>query len=372
MMSNKDEQQQAFELDENMKVSRYDEDGLVWYSPFYEPFQIAGFGWMKEDQSFRRLPVNSPYAIPPAVDQLANCTSGGQIRFRTNSPKVAVKVRLPEAPQMYHMPPTGEGGVDAYIGSPSIMAFAGTARFLAGQKEYVSELFSDPEAPTLKEQRQFTLNLPLYKGVEEIWIGLEPQSSLIEPAEYDSDKKVIFYGTSITQGGCASRPGMSYTNMLSRRMNLEFINLGFSGNGKGEPELAQLAAQITDPACLVLDYEANCTTEGYFATLPAFIDIYREHHPEVPIVVVSRIVYGKEFYTPELREGRLKRLEFQSRLVAEHRDAGDVNIHFVDGRHLIKVDPGEATVDGVHPTDLGFKQMADGLEPVLRSILETK
>src|SRR5690606_310097 len=149
---------------------------------------------------------------------------------------------------------------------------------------------------------------------------------------YVSDKKVIVYGTSITQGGCASRPGMMYTNILSRRIPLEFLNLGFSGNGKGEPEVAEIIAQIDNPACLVVDYEGNCvSTELFRQTLPEFIKIYREAHPLTPILIVSRIPYAREQLTPHLNEMRMERMQFEKELVKERREQGDLNIYFFEG-----------------------------------------
>ncbi|MDQ1914925.1 SGNH/GDSL hydrolase family protein [Paenibacillus sp. GD4] len=365
MTGNKQQDVNALQWDANMIVPGAAGDGLTWYAALADPFQVAGFAWLAADQTYRRLPVRPEYPVSDAVDSLANCTSGGQIRFRTNSRRVAVRVRLSGTPGMYHMPATGEGGVDAYIGLPGSMVYAGTARFPSGQDAYESEVY----AGTDEELRQFTLNLPLYKGVKELWIGLEDGATVTGPIPYESPKRVIFYGTSITQGGCATRPGMSYTNLLSRRINLECINLGFSGNGKGEPELARLISAIADPACLVLDYEANCDTERYCRTLPEFISIYREAHPSVPLVVVSRIVHGGEVHRPELRKNRLERLHFQRELIRKLQEAGDTQLFFVDGSDLLGEEPAEATVDGVHPTDLGFLLMANGLEPVLRNVL---
>ncbi|WP_284645698.1 SGNH/GDSL hydrolase family protein [Paenibacillus silviterrae] len=354
-----------YHLDENMRVQEHAGDRMHWYSPLEGAFHVAGFAWLHTDRVYRRLPLRPEVMVRSAVDDLANCTSGGQIRFQTDSRKVSVRIRLSGIPDMYHMPPTGEGGVDAYIGIPGSMVYTGTSRFSSDQFAYESELF----AGLSNEVRQFTLNLPLYKGVEDIWIGLEPGAIVTAPAPYESKERIILYGTSITQGGCASRPGMSYTNILSRRINREFINLGFSGNGKGEPELAQLAAQIGDPACLVLDYEGNCNTELYCRTLPEFIRIYREAHSSVPIMVVSRIAYGTEAHKPELLQSRLERKQFQSDLVQRLREAGDTLLFFVDGSGWLGPEPAEATVDGVHPTDLGFMMMANGLEPILRNVL---
>ena len=355
-----------YELDQNMKVLKDDNTGINWYSPMDAPFTVSGLAWFAKDRTYRRLPVNPDVSIPPAVSYLADCTSGGHVRFRTNSKEVYVRVKLKAPSSMYHMAPTGECGMDAYIGEPGKWIHAGTAKFTAGSLEYESRIFQADST----QVRSFMLNMPLYQGVEELHIGLEDGASVMPPLPYDSPSPVVLYGTSITQGGCASRPGMSYTNILSRRINLEFINLGFSGNGKGEPELAELCAQITNPACFVIDYEANSQgTENYRKSLPVFIKTYRQKHPDVPILLMSRITYGTEPLQSEVLEGRLERKQLQEELVRELNEAGDHRLYFFDGSELLGTDPGEATVDGVHPTDLGFKLMADGLEPVFRRIL---
>ena len=268
---------------------------------------------------------------------------------------------------MTHMPATGQCGVDCYVGDFGEFKFAKTAKYDVTLDAYEVNLFTG----WTREMRNYVLNLPLYQGVEEIWVGLDEDAAVMAPPQYVSDQKVIVYGTSITQGGCASRPGMAYTNILSRRIPLEFINLGFSGSGKGEPEVAQLIARIDNPALLVLDYEANCvSTELFRETLPAFIRIYREAHPNTPILVVSRIRYGREMMTPHLLEARLERKQFQQETVRKQRELGDQNIYFFDGEALLgEEDFYECTVDGSHPTDLGFMRMADGLEPVLKALL---
>lgn len=354
------------QLDQNMKVESGATDGLTWHSPLEEPFRISGLAWIEEERIYRRLPAVPDYAIPTAVDNLANCTSGGQIHFRTNSSSISVRVRLAAGSSMHHMPATGECGMDAYFGGPGKWLYAGTASFKTGEAEYESRLFLSDN----NDMRSFILNMPLYKGVKEIQIGLDPDAEVLPPEAYESDQKIIVYGTSITQGGCAARPGMSYTNILSRRIHQEFINLGFSGNGKGEPELAHLITQIDNPACLVIDYESNSGgTEPYRKTLPEFIRIIREAYPDVPIILISRFPYAAEAYKPELLQGRLERRVFQEELIQKLREAGDHRLTFVDGASLLSSRTDEATVDGVHPTDFGFMQMADNLEPVLRRVL---
>ncbi|MFK7693524.1 SGNH/GDSL hydrolase family protein [Paenibacillus sp. HJGM_3] len=361
---------QVQQLDPNMRLEEKETDGIRWYSPKEAPFQLAGFPWLEQEGLYRRLPAKPSHPIRTPVDQLADCTSGGQVRFRTNSGKLFVKVVLTGSGSMYHMPATGQCGFDCYIGEIGAMKYVSTTRFDHTLTEYTAPLFDWPSLSG--ESRPITLNFPLYTGVKELYIGLMADASLEAPTSYASDKKIIVYGTSITQGGCANRPGMSYTNILSRRIPYEFINVGFSGNGLGEPELAHILSEIERPALLVLDYEANVgAAENLQRTLPEFIRIYRERHADVPILVCSRILYARDRFEPELAALCDIRRSIAQETVASLQEAGDRRIEFFDGGTLLGNDYDECTVDGVHPTDLGFQRMADGLEPAFRRMLET-
>lgn len=356
--------------DSNMRPNEKPDAAIHWYSPLEQPFQVSGLAWFKQERKYRRMPTLPTRAIPEAVDHLANHTAGGQIRFQSNSSSLSVRVKLKAKANMTHMPPTGQCGIDCYVGSPDTIAplqYGNTTKYDVTLTEYECTLYTDWSST----MRNIVLNLPLYQGVEEIWVGLDGDATVTAPPSYASEKKVIFYGTSITQGGCASRPGMAHTNILSRKIPLEFINLGFSGNGKGEPEVAEIISQINDPACLVIDYEGNCvSTELFRKTLPEFIKIYREAHPITPILIASRIRYAREELTPHLYEMRMERKHFEQSLVNELREQGDLNIYFFDGSgSLGGEDFFECTVDGSHPTDLGFLRMADSLEPVLKTLL---
>jgi hypothetical protein len=365
-MTKKQQPVNAVQLDANMRIQQTGDNDLIWHTPFEQPFHVAGFGWLNEEGRYRRLPAKPSWILPEAVDQLANCTAGGQIRFATDAAFLSVKVKLTGAANMYHMPATGQCGFDCYIGGPGEQAYYSTTVYDHRLTEYESVIFTNME----RENRVITLNFPLYQGVEEVWIGLDPEAQIALPPAYDSTKKIIVYGTSITQGGCASRPGMAYTNILSRRINMEFLNLGFSGNSKGEPELAHILAEVPDPACLILDYEANCvSTDLLQKTLPDFISIYREKHPLTPILVISRITHAKEKFNSQMAQDRAERKQIQIRTVEQRRELDDANIYFCDGSKLLGKDAHECTVDGSHPTDLGFLLMAEGLTPVLQRIL---
>lgn len=355
------------QLDSYMRASESSQERVVWYSVQSEPFEIRGFGWQESLTCFKRLPLQPAQAIPAAVDQLAYCPAGGSVHFQTDSPYVMIRAKLSGPSNMYHMPSTGQSGFDCYIapvGEPQ--RYIGTTR-LSRDSDALQHKFYQLE-PKLRE---VTIHLPLYQGVESIEIGLYEHSHLKAPLKLQDERRVIVYGTSITQGGCASRPGMCYTNILSRRMPYEFINLGFSGNGRGEPELAELIGEIERPGLLVLDYVANAESpEQYRATLPNFIRIYRNRHPKVPILVLSRIAYAADVHDAASIARRASYRDTGQQTVEALRIDGDRHISFFDCTELLADDYEQCTVDGIHPTDLGFMRMANGLQSVFSGMLE--
>ncbi len=336
---------------------------LVWRKPWEKPFRLLGFKWFDPARPvFCRLPLEPGVPLRKPVKRLAFDTAGGQVRFRTDSRVVAVRAELSAVNDMDHMARTGQDGFDLYAGPPGRERFLGVTRIRGKKIDRV--LFRSGK----KKLRRFILNFPLYTGVKSLEIGLEKGARLEGPGPFEEKGCLVFYGTSITQGGCASRPGMAYTNILSRRLNREVVNLGFSGNGLGEPELAELIARIPEKRMVVLDYEANAH-EGVRKTLGPFIARLRKSDPSMPILVVSKIPYARESIDPKAREARLSLRDFQRDLVARRREAGDKRIYFLDGSALLGKDWWECTVGGVHPTDLGFHRMAAALEEKIEDIL---
>lgn len=357
-------------LDRNMAIKTVDENGLRWHQPYSKPFKLVGFNWFKEDHVYRRIPLKNTGVLSEGVESLSWHTAGGQVKFRSNASKISLKVKLRDSILMDHMPQTGSNGFDLYIGEPGNEKFGGVSRFEVGKIEYKSELFDCCDG----KMRNFTINFPLYKGVDEVLIGLPADAELLPSPAFVSESPLVVYGTSITQGGCAARPGSCYSNILSRHLNRPFINLGFSGNGKGEPELAQIISSIKKPAMIILDYQANAgvTLQD---TLPVFIKILRQHHRDVPILVVSCIKFGFiDFVCDDpkiVSKQKMLRdsLRFQQQLVRKLRTDGDDNIYFLNGGTLLGSDYEECTVDLVHPTDLGFYRMANKIETKIKSIL---
>ncbi|WP_103996244.1 SGNH/GDSL hydrolase family protein [Paenibacillus sp. UNC499MF] len=355
--------------DSNLKTDTMADGEAVWHDPRQAPFRISGFPWLKTEGRYRRLPVLPSGKLPEAVDRLADCTAGGQIRFMTDTAQLSVRVRLGGDAVMPHMTLLGQSGFDCYIGEPGNQRYVATASFKPGDSGYTSRLYKFGE----RRMRHVTLNFPLYQGVEEVWIGTDDDARLEEPLPYESPGRIIVYGTSITQGGCANRPGMSYPGILSRLINREFINLGFSGSGKGEPEVAEVIREIGNPDLLVLDYEANTgEPENIRDTLPVFIGLYREKHPEVPILVLSCIEFAAVTFDPAVRKKLDDRRAIQRKIVEDRIANGDRFITFFDGSALLGEDGHECTVDGIHPTDLGFKRMADGLLGVFKRCLKAE
>ncbi len=353
----------AQELDPNMALKKVDANGILWQDPRQGSFKLVGFEWIKQDTVYRRLPVHPDWKINNSVDHLANHTAGGQIRFRTNSKKILIKVELQKKSGMYHMPATGQSGFDLYVMDNGVQRYLKTSRFPHDTIRYQVELFTTD----VEQMQSFTLNFPLYNGVNSILVGVEQDAEVQSPLPFSNKNKFVIYGTSITQGGCVARPGMVYSNIISRKLDAQFVNLGFSGNGRGEPELAHLINQIPDIDFVILDYEANAS-KTIKNTIGPFVDILREKHPEMNILILSKIRQAKEVEGSASAMALLDNRDFQKNLVKTRRKAGDKHIYFLDGSDLLGDDYFECSVDGVHPTDLGSQRIANALIKSIKKI----
>ena len=353
----------AERLDCYLRSAKIDPAGLRWLDPRDGGFEVLGFYWFGREKRYHRFPLKAEKSgIRPAVLELAGATAGGQLRFRTDSCRIVISVRLVSEASSTSMAETGRSGFDLYTGELGRELFWTAARPVSGRKEYSFELFHVAR----REMREFRMNFPLYNGVEELSVALEEGAALMPPVPLPFKRPVVIYGTSITQGGLASRPGSVFTNRLSRSLQAEFLNFGFSGNGQNDPEVAELLAEIEDPAMFIIDSEANSiSAELVRERVPRFLDILRAKHPRTPLVIVTKVPYGPRYACeiPVLKE------EFRA-IFRARKKAGDENIHFVDGSDFWQ-GPSytENTVDGAHPTDMGFTLMAEKLEPVLRSLL---
>ena len=346
--------------DRNMAAGVSGETGLCWHSVDEAGFRLSGFPFRAPGGAFRRMPAAPEGTYPPGVTGLERHTSGGVLSFRTDSARLAVRVRLAATARMYHMALTGCAGFDFYIGGPGERRFAGVPHFKTDDEAYELELFSFPLAPGV--MREWQLFFPLYGGVAEFALGLEPGARVSAPTPWRDPRPVVVYGTSVTQGGCASRPGMSPTNLLCRRWNVPVLNFGFSGSGKGEPAVIEALTRVEDPRLFILDYIGNAGFEGYRATIGPALDMIRAKHPEVPIALATSLCRNTYFLFPE-RSGCARELAdadaYIRELAAARRRAGDPAIRVLESALYGRFpDWDECSVDGVHFTDLGFSRLA--------------
>jgi hypothetical protein len=213
--------------------------------------------------------------------------------------------------------------------------------------------------------REITLNFPLYYGVEDVFVGLKDGSKLEEASDYLDIPKIVYYGSSITQGGCANRPGNTYESIIAREINVDFVSLGFGGGAKGEPAMAEYITGL-DMSLFVLDYDHNAPDPEFLdETHENFFKIVRKAHPELPILMLSRPVY---YPKPE----EIVRRDIVKKTYENALANGDKNVYFIDGTTLLEECKNNGTVDGIHPTDYGFHCMAKKILPVIKEILGLK
>jgi hypothetical protein len=321
---------------------------------------VHGLPWFTEDKPvLRRLPLRLKDRFRPPVWDLAQDPSGGRVRFRTDSTRVGLVAENPYFSNMHHMASVGENGFDLYVGHD----YQGSA-----WPDAAGKIAKEWRVGRERKMRDITLYLPLYKAVTIQEVNLDADAHLEPATPYAIRKPIVYYGSSITQGGCASNPGGSCQAILERRLDADFVNLGFSGNGLGEPALAEAICEL-DPSCIVLDFWGNPSPEQYAAALPQFVDILRRKWPHLPILVTSPFYFPAEESGDDVaREQSAKRRTTQE-FVSEQLKRGDPAILFVDGLKMLNRDQTSGLVDGVHCNSLGFFFNAKGLEPFLRKAL---
>lgn len=339
---------------------------LEWFNCQENPFSIHGLAECTKER-FWRLPEEIIDTISEGVGSLAKHTAGGRIRFRTDSPQVALRVQLLNQGIMAHMPRSGQSGCDLYLGAGKGIRYRMTAMPAADQDNL------SYEALLVKSEsmEDVTINLPLYNGVVAVYIGLNSGAKVEEATPYKIATPIVYYGSSITQGGCASRPGNSYQAILTRWLNADHINLGFSGSAKGEPQFARYIAGL-EMSAFVLDYDHNAkTVQELEATHEPFFKIISDANPNLPIIVVSKPDFDYQAADGSYSiEDSIRRREIIKSTYEKAKGQGR-KVWFVDGETLFgERGRDSCTVDGCHPNDLGFMRMAEGLYPVLKEALK--
>lgn len=346
-------------------------NGFLYRNVKLSPFKLEGLAWFKENnQEYFRVPMTlSEKEVNDGVISYARHTAGVTVRFKSNSPVIMIRATLVKSYDMNHMTRAGSSGFDSYFKRPGDKKFIynTTVQPNAGQKQIEAVCGINPE----NKMCEWVINFPLYGGVSDVEIGLKVGSIIRPPAEHKVKKPIAFYGSSITQGCSASRPGNTYTSMLCRAVDAEQINLGFSGSAKGEDGMAKLIAKL-DLAAFVYDYDHNTPSLQHLQnTHEKFFRIIRKAHPNLPIIIVSKPDFAY-LYAVAI-EGNKERRDIIRKTWQNAIARGDKNVYFVDGETLFAGDLRDScTVDGTHPNDLGFFRIYSKILPVLKNALKQK
>ena len=338
------------------------ETDVRYYDALEAPFQLYGFYKPHEERGYKRLPDEIGQNVNDGVASLYTNTAGGRVRFSTDSQYVILRAQMPKVTKFAHMPLTGSSGFDLYVDDATgrRSAFHGIFRPAVGMKDgYASILkFKTPG------MRYLTVNFPLYNDVTSLEIGLQEDAAVGEGLPYRNTLPVVFYGSSITQGGCASRPGNCYENMISRRYDLDYINLGFSGSGKAEDLIVDYMAGLKMSA-FVADYDHNAPTVEYLRqTHCKMYQRIRERNPDLPYIMISK----PDFFNHE--ENAILRRNVILDTYRFALEQGDQNVYYIDGEGFFKGEWEDCcTVDTTHPNDLGFHFMAESIGNTLGKLI---
>jgi hypothetical protein len=341
------------------------EDGKTsWFDAL--DIGLEGQGWSGTKHPYDRLPAEAEAKVGAGVWKLSRHSAGLSVGFVTDSPVISARwsLRLDDL-AMNHMAATGVSGVDLYVNQGNTWRWVATGR---PEKAKDNEKVLVNGAP--KGRHEYRLYLPLYNATDSLEIGVRPGSALEKAPAYPNGlaKPMLFWGTSILQGGCASRPGMAYPAIIGRRMHRPVINLGFSGQGKMDPEVTALIAPLA-VSIYVIDCSPNMTPDLIKERTEPLVRALRAAHSETPIVLVENIVYQQAWFLADSAKSFKNKNDALRAAYQRLVRAGVKNLHYVRGDHLLGGDS-EATVDGTHPTDLGFLRMAEAIEPELLKILK--
>ncbi len=350
------------DIDPNFRLPSDVPSDFIFRDARFAPFRTFGVA-ENEPGVLCRLPVGMLPECNEGVQSLAWHLAGACVRFSTDADRIAILWELITTGNMPHFAASGQSGLELYEETDegvfhikNIIPAMNDGHGCHARQSYTT--------PLPGSMRNYVLYLPLYNGLKELQIGLPETAALGSGRTPKIEKPVLFYGSSITQGGCASQSGAAYSTILARRLDFAQINLGFSGSGRGEDHMAEYIASLPLSA-FVMDYDHNAPTVDHLeATHSRFFSIIRKAQPDLPIIMMSK----PDFHTG--REENILRREIIRRTYENAKAAGDQNVWFVDGESYFPENIRDlCTVDGCHPTDLGFLMMANTLEPLLRGIL---
>ena len=352
-------------VDKNMIVEKtIGNIDVVWYDVKKAPFMIHGFFEPLTEPYYHRLPREVAAQTSENVAKLEQESVGGRVRFSTDSPYIAIRAKFRVVGRSPHITLLSSAGFDLYVDGEFGSRYIKEFRMPYDMVDYYENVIQ-MEASVM---RSYTINFPTHSVVESLEIGLKPDANIGAPRSYRSYDPIVIYGSSIVHGTAASRPGLAYPAVISRELNMDYRNIGFSGNAKGEEAMARWLASLP-MSVFVCDYDHNAPNPQHLeATHHRFYEIIREKNPDVPYIMVTRPNY---WTLPNLNEFILSRRDVIMRSYLKAREKGDMNVYFIDGMSFnVAPHQYDMTFDPVHPNDTGFVRMADGIGTVVRHVLE--
>ncbi len=342
-------------------IARAQRADLTWHD--VRDWGIEGKGWSDTKRYFDRLPGKAEGVVRMPVWNLSRHAAGMTVRFVTDATAIHVRYSLlSDNLAMPHMPATGVSGLDLYAtDDQGVERWAGVV--LPNAQTIETTIAKDLRIGT----RRYTIYLPLYNGVESLEIGTE-EGTVFEPVAPRAERPILFYGTSIMHGACASRPGMAIPAILGRRLNRPTVNLGFSGNGRMEPEVGALLAEL-DPRAFAIDCLPNMDEAMIDERAAPLVRQLRRARPNTPILLVEDRSFTNTRFLPFREERHRTNRAALRRAFRQLQDEGIDHLFYLDGEQLLG-DDGEAATDGSHPNDLGMVRYADAYEPALRALLQ--
>jgi len=321
-----------------------------------QSLEIQGKGWTNTESFYDRLPAKAKKSVPKQVWQLSKNTAGMSIHFTTDASSIELKWKLlSEKLAIPKMLANAVSGLDLY------------SRHKDQNWQFVQNAQPDSLTNTasfrLNQAAEYMLYLPLYNGIDSVQIAVPEAKKIASPdkSKTKTRKPVVFYGTSITQGACASRPGMAAVAIVGRKLNVPVINLGFAGNARMELALAELIAEL-DASVYVIDCLWNMTDKDIHERFEPFVKKLRQLRPSTPILLAEDSSYKNHSPTSK---GIIVRSIYQ-----KLKEQAITNLHFLPNRLMLGTDT-EGTIDAVHPNDLGMMRLADvfvnALTPILNS-----
>jgi len=359
--------------------SKLAENDTVFHEAREEMFDLYGLYNSQNEKYYRRMPADIAESVSAGVAELVKHSAGGRLRFKTDSPYIIIKADLEYTADMSHFPRSGASSFDFYIKRGTKFIFNNCFIQYDFERGKNDKGYEGKVCIHNGGVNEILINFPSYSVVNNLYIGVKDGSVLTHGDKYRFTKPVVYYGSSITQGACSSRPGNTYEQIISNDLDCDYINLGFSGAALGEDNMADYISSL-DMSVFVMDYDHNAPGVDHLEkTHERFFKKIRNAHPDLPIVLVTRPTvacydYGQPLEAsmgclPRIRDYLLTRnviLQTYTNAI----EAGDKNVAFIDGMEIFNGPHADlCTVDGTHPNDAGFFRMADRIGAIISQMI---